>query len=181
MSRFRSREVPYSSRATATNSYNGTQTALPTVSSEGTSYCNVLSRGEITDDISTGWNGFRPIRRLKDGDGVSHSIRPLHYCLHKKVHASIVSRDSWRDFENYGSHYPTPFTNNVAFVPKTLSYPSAPSINWVSLTVGLANQVKGLIQSQSLIGVTVQEYTKTVRMLKNPFSLLKGSPRAERS
>jgi len=185
MSRFRSKTVPYSSRLTASwpavNGYgSSSQTTYPAGSSDGSSDCNVLSKGEITDDLSTGWVGFRPQRRLRDQGGVSHSIRPFHVCLHKKINASVLCSKWTSNVKRYAYTSLVSWDANLVFTPKNFVYPSAPNIDWVSQTVALANSVRGLINTQSLIGVSIGEYSKTVRMIKNPFSLLIKSRRYDK-
>jgi len=49
-----------------------------------------------------------------------------------------------------------------------------PDIPWSDLIVGLADDVKGRLESRSLLAVTIRELPKTYRMVTNPFSLLRS-------
>jgi len=47
------------------------------------------------------------------------------------------------------------------------------SHDWYSQVVALASLVRGLVESRSLLAVSLQELPKTIRMVRNPFGLLK--------
>jgi len=48
-------------------------------------------------------------------------------------------------------------------------------IPWTEMVVSLADQVSGRLQTKSLILVTLKEMASTIRMVKNPFGLLKAN------
>jgi len=51
---------------------------------------------------------------------------------------------------------------------------SAQNVDWTSEVIALANLVKGLVNSKTLMAVTIKELPETIRMVCNPFGLLKG-------
>lgn len=51
-------------------------------------------------------------------------------------------------------------------------------VDWFPLVTALGQQVKGIVDSKSLLGVTFRELPQTIRMVRNPFGLLKGDWRS---
>jgi hypothetical protein len=119
-----------------------------------------------------------------------HGDRSIfHACTHTKVSAASFHDGTsviYPPFPCYDYGYYqfvdswTEGLDEVLWVtPEDLSFASAldsavASASWLDETVALARSVKGLVNSKTLLGATIKEIPETVRMVLNPFGLLKG-------
>jgi len=109
---------------------------------------------------------------------------PFNYCEHFHAIPAVLEKDTapctW--FNNYGwgwdqtSYWCQGATFTV--IPdlgfcQALATGALDSSNVVSLVEALARDVKGLINSKSLLAVTIKELPETIEMVRNPFGLLK--------
>jgi len=157
MSRSRSRSVPASS--TIKCATHGYTYYVPATTYGFDGRFDKERIDEIVDDPS-------PLSVNKFGS-VTHS---------KCIAARILAAERVADFTTHYGNFNIIHNHvtNIAVVPNNpFSYSASPSVDWVSAVVDLADSVNGLIKSKSLIGVTALELSKTVEMVKNPFSLLK--------
>jgi len=112
--------------------------------------------------------------------------RPFNPCTHTKLRAGRIEAGSlgiaettvqtgnqkylcWVD----NTDKPLFLAPSDTDVLSTKSAQGVAAIDWRPLIISLANLVKGLIESKSLLGVTLKELPETIRMVRNPFGLLK--------
>lgn len=155
MSRVRTRQVDAQKRlkwkGIDTSFYGGS----PPSSASAVTYYD--KKSSITDEVSPRF-----------------SSRPFNPCSHTRIEASPIIPGSWRAY--WGDEFKGLFEIETMFVgpgQDTFQVPEV-EIPWNDLVRGLASQIKGLLQTKSLIGVTLKELPATVRMVKNPFGLLRG-------
>jgi hypothetical protein len=113
--------------------------------------------------------------------------RPFKAVMHKKITASRLLASTLESFNHldkslgYGcyAHMWMTCPNDICVTPLNVSgiWNAATSeiavASWVSQFTTLADLVRGLVDSKTLIGVSVKELPKTIRMVRNPFGLLK--------
>jgi len=126
----------------------------------------------ISDDRKVGMVWAR-VSTIDDVQPAEHTRN--NFCEHSKLKSSLFHEGTSTRHTNAGpggsdwSHrfragcYPTDWGN----------YLNVPAYDWVSLTVKLAQSVKGFLKSKALLGVSFQELHKTVEMMRNPFQLLR--------
>lgn len=126
------------------------------------------------------WPSVRRTDSIQDVIGYPKTRPPMVTgCTHTKCEASIVEDStSFRCYHNDGQLVLGPPATQVscklAFNASEdlLDLPWS-SVDWVTLTTSMADQVNGLINSRSQLAVTFYEMHKTWKMVRNPFSLLK--------
>jgi len=117
------------------------------------------------------------------GDEIGyHKSRPMAVTstTHSKNRASeVTGMSSWNFVRRDNPQPPrlggpVKVSIDIPFLSPNVLTTDFDMIDWVSLTVGLADDVKGLLQSKSQLAVTFVEMHKTWKMVRNPFSLLRG-------
>jgi hypothetical protein len=143
--------------------------------------------GFVGQRIDTGYNHYLPVAYVDYG---SYYYGYSMYSSMTDVLTSKGSRREWNPVTHqkiyspgFGNNsviihynYPTPDCKLTVgcVAPITLRTPSGiPSADWTNLINELADQLNGRINEGSLLLVTIAEARKTIRMVKNPFSLLK--------
>lgn len=126
----------------------------PCINSWGGALSTQYSRTEtMTDELATG--GYR------SWHPVNHVIKEYANC-----HGTMVY--------TYPSTQPCVCTFDSFFLaPAAWAPPDPPSVDWASLINGLADQVSGSCDEGSMFFVTLAEAQKTIRMIRNPFNLLR--------
>jgi len=100
--------------------------------------------------------------------------RPVNSCSHTKVTASVIREDILMHSQYGTSVYnPTITWRLCDSVTPSDSWDGSSEVQWSELTVGLADQVYGLVRSKAQLCVSLYEARKTWRMIRNPFSLLR--------
>jgi len=102
---------------------------------------------------------------------------PCNAIYHTKVEASLVEGSNSASVFGYPYGQPTQITFPTEIKQSVMISEHIVDqgvIDWSTLTVSLADQVHGLLQSKSQLAVTFAEFHKTWKMVRNPFSLLKS-------
>lgn len=119
-------------------------------------------------------------------DSVIPGGRPCRPVDHTLIRASRIAKDRWTS-PTYSYYWP-----GVGSYSDIITYPDdiwvtpsnwqstisslnneADGFDWSNLVVTLARQVKGIVESKSLLAVTLKELPATIRMVRNPFGLLR--------
>lgn len=116
-------------------------------------------------------------------DEVSKAGHPFNSCIHRVCNAayfdaSRLSGQSWIKPGNPVYNFETLPAGNIWVYPTESVWADAltdsmSAADWTSDVIALADSVKGLVQSKTLLAVTLRELPATVRMITNPFGFFK--------
>jgi len=172
MSRFRqmSESAPYARFARMECTLNGNpfftdfyHAGLASDSAAGVRY-DLRSLSEMTDDFP--FNGGRPFRNVQHYKASSAYVQGSSLNWGPKTDSSTGLKYQYTGESFWAMPYSTASLRNS--MNSALN-----SVDWNSYVIALANLVNGNVNTKSLLGVTLREVSSTIRMVRNPFGLLK--------
>jgi len=116
---------------------------------------------------------IRPSRIEQFNDRVSSpgEGRPFNECSHSLCDCSFNSSEFTYVTKSYsGTYHYFDLHHRTAAV---LTNVSVPDISWGPIVSDLGMLVRDRLSSGSLLGVTIKEFGETLRMVRNPFGLLR--------